>query len=68
MANDKEDLEEIEQSNRRKKKEPSSELPMVTYHYGTAYSERMASVESDLKGLTLNNLYREKACGLPWIE
>mmetsp|Transcript_40828 Transcript_40828/g.71772 ORF Transcript_40828/g.71772 Transcript_40828/m.71772 type:complete len:570 (+) Transcript_40828:98-1807(+) len=65
VAIDKEDMAEIEQSNKRKKKESSSELPMVSYHYGTCYSERMALVESDLKGLTLNNLYREKAAGMP---
>mmetsp|Transcript_7574 Transcript_7574/g.17184 ORF Transcript_7574/g.17184 Transcript_7574/m.17184 type:complete len:482 (+) Transcript_7574:52-1497(+) len=65
VAIDKDDLAEIEQSN-KKKKGSSSELPMVSYHYGTAYSERMARVESDLNGLTLNGLYREKACGMPW--
>ena len=62
VAIDKDDLAEIEQSNRKKKGSSSSELPMVSYHYGTAYSERMALVESDLKGLTLNNVYHEKAC------
>mmetsp|Transcript_6516 Transcript_6516/g.10375 ORF Transcript_6516/g.10375 Transcript_6516/m.10375 type:complete len:355 (-) Transcript_6516:228-1292(-) len=67
VAIDKEDMAEIEQSNKRKKKESSSELPMVSYHYGTSYSERMASVESELKGLTLNNVYREKAGGMPWV-
>lgn len=66
VAIDKDDLAEIEQSN-KKKKGSSSELPMVSYHYGTAYSERMALVESDLKGLTLNSVYREKACGMPWV-
>ena len=66
VAIDKDDMAEIEQSNKRKKKESSSELPMVSYHYGTSYSERMASVESDLKGMTLNTLYREKACGMSW--
>lgn len=65
VAIDKDDLAEIEQSN-RKKKGSSSELPMVSYHYGTAYSERMALVESDLNGVTLNDVYREKACGMPW--
>jgi len=67
VAIDKEDMAEIEQSNKRKKKESSSELPMVSYHYGTSYSERMASVELELKGLTLNNVYREKAGGMPWV-
>ena len=31
-------------------------------HYSTAYSDRLAYAESDLQGLTLNNVYREKAC------
>ena len=30
---------------------------MVEYHYGTAYSERIALVERDLKDLTLNGCY-----------
>ena len=64
VAIDKDDLAEIEQSNKRKKKESSSELPMVSYHYGTSYSERLASVESDLQGLALNDVYAEKACGM----
>lgn len=67
VAIDKEDLAEIEQSNRRKKKDSSAELPMVSYHYGTSYSERLAAVESDLQGMTLNNLYRDKAGGMPWV-
>ncbi|KAL7541822.1 hypothetical protein ACHAXR_011251 [Thalassiosira sp. AJA248-18] len=67
VAIDQDDMVEIEQSNRRKKKESSAELPMVSYHYGTSYSERMSSVESDLMGLTLNNLYREKASVMPWV-
>mmetsp|Transcript_44631 Transcript_44631/g.94975 ORF Transcript_44631/g.94975 Transcript_44631/m.94975 type:complete len:627 (+) Transcript_44631:181-2061(+) len=67
VAIDNEDMAEIEQSNRRKKKESSAELPMVSYHYGMSYSERMAGVESDLRGLTLNNVYREKAGGMPWV-
>jgi len=66
VAIDQEDMAEIEQSNKRKKKESSAELPMVSYHYGTSYSERMASVESDMKGMTLNNVYREKVGGMPW--
>lgn len=67
VAIDKDDMAEIEQSNGRKKKESSAEVPMVSYHYATSYSERMMSVESDLKGLTLNNMYREKAGGMPWV-
>jgi len=67
VAIDKEDMAEIEQSNKRKKKDSSSELPMVSYHYGTSYSERLAAVESDLRGMTLNGLYREKAGAMPWV-
>lgn len=52
-----------EESNRLKKND-SSTLPSVAYHYGTSYSERMAAVESELKGIALNDLYREKAGGV----
>jgi len=65
LAIDKDDMVETEQLNSWKKKDSSAELPMVSYHYGTSYSERMALVESDLKGLTLNDLYRKKAAGMP---
>ena len=62
---DAEDLADIEQAkNSKKSGKSSSELPMVQYHYGDAYAERMASVEPDLKGLTLNDLYRSKARGM----
>ncbi len=60
---DAEDLADMEQAKKTKKK--SSEFPMVSYHYGDAYSERMALLESDLKGLTLNGMYRSKARGMP---
>lgn len=36
-------------------------LPAVAYHYGTSYAERMAAVEAELEGTTLNDLYREMA-------
>ena len=65
-AIDKDDLEEIEQSNRKKSKGSSYELPMVEYHYGSAYSERIALVERDVKDLKLNTVYREKAYAMPW--
>jgi hypothetical protein len=38
----------------------TSDVPSVSYHFGTAYSERMASVKDDLAGLTLNQLYKTK--------
>jgi hypothetical protein len=60
---DAEDLADMEQAKKTKKK--SSDFPMVSYHYGDAYSERMASLESELKGLTLNGMYRSKARGMP---
>jgi len=62
---DADDLADMEQAKSSKKyRKSSSELPMVQYHYGDAYAERMASVEPDLKGLTLNDLYRSKARGM----
>lgn len=62
---DADDLADMEQAKSSKKYgKSSSELPMVQYHYGDAYAERMASVEPDLKGLTLNDLYRSKARGM----
>mmetsp|Transcript_19883 Transcript_19883/g.46692 ORF Transcript_19883/g.46692 Transcript_19883/m.46692 type:complete len:591 (-) Transcript_19883:141-1913(-) len=57
---DKEELKDIEESNKRKEK-GSSDLPMISYHYGSAYSDRIAIFESDLSGLTLNDIYKEKA-------
>jgi hypothetical protein len=61
---DADDLADIEQAKKAKKSGKStSELPMVQYHYGDAYAERMASLEPDLEGLTLNDLYRSKARG-----
>lgn len=36
----------------------------IACHYSTAYSDRLAYVESDLEGLTLNAVYRKKACGI----
>mmetsp|Transcript_10898 Transcript_10898/g.23624 ORF Transcript_10898/g.23624 Transcript_10898/m.23624 type:complete len:638 (-) Transcript_10898:157-2070(-) len=62
-AIDKDDLSDIEQSNKWKKSSSNAEMPMVSYHYGTTYSERMASAGSDLEGLTLNDLYAAKARG-----
>jgi len=40
----------------------ASDLPLASYHFGSTYAERMALVESDLNGLTLNKLYKEKSC------
>jgi hypothetical protein len=62
---DAEDLADIEQAKNMKKSSRAPKLPMVSYHYGDAYSERMALVESDLKGLTLNALYRLKTRVMP---
>ena len=62
---DADDLADMEQAKSSKKYgKSSSELPMVQYHYGDAYAERMRQVEPDLKGLTLNDLYRSKARGM----
>ena len=38
----------------------ASEMPLVSYHYGSAYSERMALAKTELVGITLNQLYKEK--------
>lgn len=62
-AIDGDDVAEIEQSNKWKRKEGSAEFPMVSYHFGTSYAERMVLAEPKLKGLTLNDLYQEKAFG-----
>ena len=56
---DEEELKDIEEANKRKEKD--SDLPMISYHYGSAYSDRIAIFESDLGGLTLNDIYKEKA-------
>lgn len=67
VANDKAELAEIELSNKKKTGMPS-ELPMISYHYGNSYSDRMALVESDLKGLTLNSVYRDKVSEISWAS
>jgi hypothetical protein len=54
------DKEVIEENNRMKLRK-SNDLPMVQYHYGSAYAERIALVEKELKELKLNDLYLEKA-------
>ena len=54
------DKEVIEENNKMKKRN-KNELPMVNYHYGSAYAERIALVEKELKELKLNDLYLEKA-------
>ncbi|KAL3795355.1 hypothetical protein HJC23_009528 [Cyclotella cryptica] len=38
----------------------SSDVPLVSYHYGRAYTDRMALVKEELAGLTLNQLYKTK--------
>lgn len=38
----------------------TSDVPLVSYHYGRAYAERMALVKEELDGLTLNQLYKTK--------
>ena len=55
-----EDQEVIKECNKMKMRS-TNDLPMVQYHYGSAYSERIALVESELKELKLNDLYLEKA-------
>lgn len=52
----------IEESNKLKKR-TTNDLPMVQYHYGSAYAERIALVEKELKQLKLNDVYLEKALG-----
>ncbi|KAL7470414.1 hypothetical protein ACHAXS_010653 [Conticribra weissflogii] len=39
----------------------AQDVPLVSYHFGGAYAERIALVKDELDGLTLNRLYREKA-------
>ena len=38
-----------------------SKIPDVTQHFGSSYVENLASVETDLKDLSLNELYTQKA-------
>jgi hypothetical protein len=38
----------------------TSDMPLVSHHFGKAYADRMASVEGELEGMTLNNLYKTK--------
>jgi hypothetical protein len=66
VANDTADLAEIEQSNKKKSSGMPSELPMISYHYGNAYTDRISLIESDLKGLTLNTVYRDKVSEVSW--
>lgn len=66
VANDTADLAEIEQSNKKKTPGMPSELPMISYHYGSAYTDRISLIESDLKGLTLNTVYRDKVSEVSW--
>mmetsp|Transcript_5825 Transcript_5825/g.8438 ORF Transcript_5825/g.8438 Transcript_5825/m.8438 type:complete len:566 (-) Transcript_5825:136-1833(-) len=54
----KENIEKI-----KKKMKSTDDVPMVQYHFGSAYSERIALVENELKELKLNDLYLEKAAG-----
>jgi len=39
----------------------TQDVPLVSYHFGGAYAERIALVKDELDGLTLNQLYLEKA-------
>lgn len=38
----------------------TSDMPLVSHHFGKAYTERIASVEGDLEGVSLNDLYKTK--------
>ncbi|KAL3826914.1 hypothetical protein ACHAXA_005994 [Cyclostephanos tholiformis] len=58
VAIDEGDMAELEQTTA-----PLSELQIVSNHYSKSYSDRLALVESDCKGLSLNTVYREKALG-----
>ena len=54
------DDQEVIKENNKMKKRSTDDLPMVKYHYGSAYAERIALVEDQLKELKLNDLYLEK--------
>jgi len=58
FSQEKESGDEKDEENAGKKN--SMEMPLASYHYGSTYSERMAAAETDLVGLTLNQLYVEK--------
>ncbi|KAL7501137.1 hypothetical protein ACHAWT_010888 [Skeletonema menzelii] len=55
------DDQEVIKENNKMKMRSTNDLPMVQYHYGSAYAERIALVENELKELKLNDLYLEKA-------
>lgn len=64
---DKEDLESVTEELKRSLFNKSTtaiaqDYAMVSYHYGEAYAERLSLVETDVIGLSLNQLYQEKAC------
>ena len=37
-------------------------VALPTYHYGVSFLERMSTVEAKVEGITLTDLYPEKAC------
>lgn len=65
LEKDEQDLikENIEKMKKKVMNSTTNDVPMVQYHFGSAYSERIALVENELKELKLNDLYLEKAAG-----
>ena len=43
---------------------PQNQIPDVALHLGDAYTANLASVKNDLIGLSLNDLYKEKAASV----
>lgn len=60
---DRVQLESLIEESKQSGKSACAQL-MATYHYGEGYSWRLSLVFTDVSGLSLNRLYREKACSL----
>ena len=37
-------------------------LAMASFHFGDAYAKRLALIDTDISGLTLNRIYQDRAC------
>lgn len=57
----RDEIESLAKESKRSSESAVARL-MALYHFGEAYAERLSLVETDLSGLRLNRIYREKAC------
>ena len=49
-------------SNATKRSKTSGALAMASFHFGDEYAKRLALVDTDISGLTLNRIYQDRAC------